>query len=282
MRDYALFALLIGALPVILMRPQVGIYMWYWVGLMNPHRLTYGFMYSFPVALSVAAATLLGYFTTKDKAKFTWEPEVALMVMLSGAFTISCLGAWHPDLAWTKHQQVIKIMGMTLITLPLINSTVLSLTTAWRRNLFRPFLGRTELRTSARLDYDESQCFDRTVPELLCRSQPWQRDPSPIKGAREMFGSSTPILRCFEQSYVSLIGARSRCPVLCRRVAPRGGDGVSVTVAFSSRPVALLVFFPASAGTGVVTADFVFGTMHGGLRGDRFLSTVQGEFGLRT
>ena len=35
MRDYALFALLIGALPVILMRPQVGIYMWYWVGLMN-------------------------------------------------------------------------------------------------------------------------------------------------------------------------------------------------------------------------------------------------------
>jgi probable O-glycosylation ligase (exosortase A-associated) len=121
-RDYALFALLIGALPVILMRPQVGIYMWYWVGLMNPHRLTYGFMYSFPVALSVAAATLLGYFTTKDKAKFTWEPEVALMVMLSGAFTISCLGAWHPDLAWTKHQQVIKIMGMTLITLPLINS----------------------------------------------------------------------------------------------------------------------------------------------------------------
>ena len=122
MRDYALFALLIGALPVILMRPQVGIYMWYWIGLMNPHRLTYGFMYSFPVALSVAAATLLGYFTTKDKSKFTWDPEVALMVMLIGVFTVSCIDAWHPELAWTKYQQVIKIMGMTLITLPLINS----------------------------------------------------------------------------------------------------------------------------------------------------------------
>lgn len=122
MRDYALFALLVAALPVILMRPQIGIYMWYWVGLMNPHRLTYGFMYSFPVALSVAAATLLGYITTRDKARFTWEPEVVLMVMLLGAFTVSTIDAWHPELAWTKYQQVIKILVMTLITLPLINS----------------------------------------------------------------------------------------------------------------------------------------------------------------
>ena len=122
MRDYGLFTLLIVALPIILMRPYIGIYMWYWIGLMNPHRLTYGFMYSFPVALSVGAATLLGYVTTKDKSRFTWEPEVVLMAALMAVFTISSFDAWHPEQAWTKYQQVIKIMVMTLVTLPLINS----------------------------------------------------------------------------------------------------------------------------------------------------------------
>lgn len=49
-----------------------------------------------------------------------------------------------------------------------------------------------------------------------------------------------------------------------------------------SCPVALLVFFAAPAGTGIITADLVVSTVHGGLRCDRFFTAVQGELGLRT
>ncbi|MDZ7829157.1 MAG: DUF5935 domain-containing protein [Halofilum sp. (in: g-proteobacteria)] len=60
LRDIALFIILMGSIPVVLYRPWVGILLWYWIGLMNPHRLTWGFMYSFPVAALVAATVFLG------------------------------------------------------------------------------------------------------------------------------------------------------------------------------------------------------------------------------
>jgi hypothetical protein len=41
--------------------------------------------------------------------------------------------------------------------------------------------------------------------------------------------------------------------------------------------VALLVFFPAAAGAGIVAADFVVASLNG-LRGDRFFSAIEDEW----
>jgi hypothetical protein len=60
MRDIALALFIFGMIPFILMRPFIGLLIWSWLGYMNPHRLCYGFAYSFPWVMLVAIVTLIG------------------------------------------------------------------------------------------------------------------------------------------------------------------------------------------------------------------------------
>ena len=50
MRDIALTTVIFGLLPFVFARPWFGILLWTWVGLMNPHKLTFGFAYNLPFA----------------------------------------------------------------------------------------------------------------------------------------------------------------------------------------------------------------------------------------
>ena len=42
MRDYLLTLVVVGLIPVAIARPWIGVLAWYWIGLMNPHRLHVG------------------------------------------------------------------------------------------------------------------------------------------------------------------------------------------------------------------------------------------------
>ena len=59
MRDIVLTGLILGALPFILKRPQLGVMMYVWISVMNPHRYTWSFAYDFNFAMIVAIVTLL-------------------------------------------------------------------------------------------------------------------------------------------------------------------------------------------------------------------------------
>ena len=58
MRDIAVLVAVFGTLPFILRWPWVGILVFTWLSLMNPHRLAYGIATNFPFALIVALTTL--------------------------------------------------------------------------------------------------------------------------------------------------------------------------------------------------------------------------------
>ncbi len=73
MRDYILLAIIIGSLPFCFFRPYIGILVWVWFGLMNPHRLTWGVAYEFPSAQLIAAAILIGFLFSRDKGPFPRE-----------------------------------------------------------------------------------------------------------------------------------------------------------------------------------------------------------------
>ena len=66
MRSIVVAAFIFAMLPVILMKPHVGVLMFSWVSYMNPHRLTYGFAYSFPFAFIIAALTMVAWFVSKE------------------------------------------------------------------------------------------------------------------------------------------------------------------------------------------------------------------------
>ena len=58
MRDVVLAAFIFGSLPFILLRPWLGVAMYIWVSVMNPHRLTWGFAYEIGFASIIATVTL--------------------------------------------------------------------------------------------------------------------------------------------------------------------------------------------------------------------------------
>ena len=115
MRDLLLFLIIAGLIPVTLLRPWIGILGWFWIGLMNPHRLTWGFMYSAPVAMAIGAAVLLGLLLTKDRRSLPVTREVVLLIVFAFYITMTTYYAWVPT-AWDQWDKVIKILLMTLVT----------------------------------------------------------------------------------------------------------------------------------------------------------------------
>ena len=116
MRDIALITLILAALPVAFARPWIGVLLWTWVGIMNPHKLTWGIAYTMPIALMVGVATLAGVLFTQDRKPIPWNLQLALVAILFVYFTITTFFAWAPIEAWEQWDKVAKILLMVFIT----------------------------------------------------------------------------------------------------------------------------------------------------------------------
>jgi probable O-glycosylation ligase (exosortase A-associated) len=116
MRDYVLTALIFGSLPICLVRPWLGFVVWYWFGLMCPHRMTWNFAYSMPFAAFIGGTTLVGMFFAKDRKPIPWNRELVLIVALLAYFTFTTLFAWAPQTAWPQLEKLFKIILMTVLS----------------------------------------------------------------------------------------------------------------------------------------------------------------------
>jgi putative inorganic carbon (HCO3(-)) transporter len=115
MRDYVLTAFVFALIPVCVLRPWLGVLTWYWLGLMNPHRLTWGFAYTMQFAMIIGLATLFGALLARDRRSIPWERELVLAVALLAYFTFTTFFAWAPGYAWPQLEKVAKIILMTLL-----------------------------------------------------------------------------------------------------------------------------------------------------------------------
>jgi probable O-glycosylation ligase (exosortase A-associated) len=77
--------------------------------------MTYGPAYDFPFAQLVAVATLLGLLLTRDRKPMVWTREIALVAILFAYFTVTSFFAWAPTYAWSKWNDVAKILLMAAI-----------------------------------------------------------------------------------------------------------------------------------------------------------------------
>jgi probable O-glycosylation ligase (exosortase A-associated) len=115
MRDLIVTAIVFGSLPWILSRPYIGIFVWYWLGLMNAHRACYGFAYSFPFAQIVAITTLGSILFTKDKKSVPWDTSLVLLMLLYAHMAVTSATAWIPEAAWSKWIDFGKIVLVTVV-----------------------------------------------------------------------------------------------------------------------------------------------------------------------
>jgi probable O-glycosylation ligase (exosortase A-associated) len=115
MRDIAVTAFILGSLPFILKRPQLGVLMYVWISVMNPHRLTWGFAYSLPFAQIVAVTTLVGVLLTRE-AKWPQLNMLILGLFLFAAWTgVTTATALYPAESYVRWADLMKTLFVVFL-----------------------------------------------------------------------------------------------------------------------------------------------------------------------
>lgn len=123
MRDLILTILVFGSIPFILRNPYYGLLMWVWLGIMNPHRFTWGFAYDLPFAQIVAVSTLLSLLVNSAKRyRFPADKVSILLVLFVLWIGVSPLFSFHPEKELAMWLAPIKILFMTLVALTLLGN----------------------------------------------------------------------------------------------------------------------------------------------------------------
>ncbi|MBI5720146.1 MAG: putative O-glycosylation ligase, exosortase A system-associated [Burkholderiales bacterium] len=121
MRDLALSALVAAVLVMVFKHPVLGAYLWAWLGLMNPHKMTYGFARSLPFALMAAAVTLVALVFTKKRQPLPRNGIAKLQILLLLWMTFTSFFAMAPqDDVLARWVFVLKIQFMLFVTWMLV------------------------------------------------------------------------------------------------------------------------------------------------------------------
>lgn len=122
MRSIVLALILFGTIPFILTSPYLGLLVWSWLDYMNPHRLTYGFAYSFPWVMLIAVVTLIGLAVSKESKKIPWSTVSVLMALFLLWTGFTSFFAVMQNAAWDNWQQFAKTLVMVFVTLIVVNN----------------------------------------------------------------------------------------------------------------------------------------------------------------
>jgi len=121
MRDIVLSALVAAVLLMVFKHPVLGAYLWAWLGLMNPHKMTYGFARSLPFAQMAAVATLLALVVTKKRQALPRTGITKLQMLLLVWMSFTCFFALAPqDQVVERWIFVLKIQVMLFVTWMLV------------------------------------------------------------------------------------------------------------------------------------------------------------------
>jgi probable O-glycosylation ligase (exosortase A-associated) len=122
MRDLVVTLLVFGSLPIVLIRPYIGILVWSWLGYMNPQRLTWGFAYEIPFSLVVGIVTLIAMMFSSESKRIPVTWLTTLWAIFLVWMTVTTVFAVYPETAWPEWETVMKIQLMTLATIAVINT----------------------------------------------------------------------------------------------------------------------------------------------------------------
>ena len=130
MRDVVLAPTILALAAYGLLHPWVGIMGWTWISIMNPHQLSWR-MGAMPVAATMAGATLLGLFITKDRRNFYVTRESAVLMMFMLWMCITFPFSFYPDESYRLWNRVMKIDLMVLVALVVLYSKKHITVLAW-------------------------------------------------------------------------------------------------------------------------------------------------------
>jgi putative inorganic carbon (HCO3(-)) transporter len=120
MRDILVTAIVLGTLPFVFRHAWIGVLLWTWLSVMNPHRLAWGFAYNAPFAAMTAGVTLLALFTTKDRVELPKKAVVYVLLAFNLWMCITTALGIHPAEGFEYLKRVLKIQLMTFVALAVL------------------------------------------------------------------------------------------------------------------------------------------------------------------
>lgn len=141
MRDLFVTAIVLGVLPFVFRHAWVGVLLWTWISIMNPHRLAWGFAYNAPFAALAGGATLIALLTTKDPVRLPRAPAVTALMLFIAWMSITTAFAMFPGDSFVQLQKVLKIQLMTLVALAVVHHKQAILLFVWVNALSLGFYG---------------------------------------------------------------------------------------------------------------------------------------------
>jgi probable O-glycosylation ligase (exosortase A-associated) len=131
MRDVIVVSIVVIWAVMALKRPWMGVLLWTWLSLMNPHRFTWGFAYDAPLAAIAAITTLLGLLMTRERQSPFLGTPVGIFAAFVIWITLSWLFGIDTDGDYLQWSKVMKIYFMTFIALMLLHTKHHIIAFAW-------------------------------------------------------------------------------------------------------------------------------------------------------
>lgn len=122
MRDILVTLIVFGALPSVFKRPYVGVVLWVWISVMNPHTQGWGFATTFPFAAIIAAVTIVSLIFTREPKNLPLTSVTWVLIFFVLWMNVTTVFALYPSDAYIQWNKVMKIMLMTFVTFMLIKT----------------------------------------------------------------------------------------------------------------------------------------------------------------
>ena len=131
MRDLVVVGIVLAMGLIGLRRPWIGIMLWTWLSIMNPHRYTYGFAYDAPLAAFAAGTIVVGLFATKERESPFKGAASFFLVAFMLWMTLSWLFGLDPAEDYEQWKKVMKIDVMIIAALALLHTKQHVLALMW-------------------------------------------------------------------------------------------------------------------------------------------------------
>ena len=115
MRDLLVAGIVFGSLPFILWRPHIGVLMWVWISVMNPHRLTWSFAYDFNFAAIIAIVTLASALLSKEVRRPPLNSLTVALVLFAAWTGVTTLVALYPEASYERWKALMKTQLMVFL-----------------------------------------------------------------------------------------------------------------------------------------------------------------------
>lgn len=122
MRDILVSIIVFGLLPLVFKRPYIGVLMWVWISVMNPHTQGWGFATTFPFAALIGGVTLVSLVFTKHSKNLPFTSVTWFFIAFVMWMNVTTMFALYPEESFEQWVKVIKIMLMTFVTMMLIKT----------------------------------------------------------------------------------------------------------------------------------------------------------------